>query len=477
MKHLFLIRHAKSSREDDAPLDRDRPLSEHGRRQVAAMAEPLKTLGALDGPLHASAARRTRETLAGLAAALPDGGLSARSHYHDSLYTFDGKALRRWLQALPDEIERLTLIGHNPALLELAARLTDNAPKRLPTAGALHVTLPVRSWRAIGKSAGKVVARLTPDEVSHALFKRRMAPPDGLSRLPFEKRIPLLLEHRYRLIRALEPGVMAGHDPEFLHQYRVNLRRSRAIVESLLAVADAPELNKPLKRLKRRGRDAGALRDLDVAIASLPREAPREARAAQAPVVAWLHRRARKAHRELYRQLRSAAYHEEMAQWQRLIASRSFERLLAEVDAGSIAGVLARSIALYDARQAALTADSPDEALHDQRKAVKRIRYLAELDEERHRPFLARLREYQERFGQFQDLSTQLDIFTALAASPEARQLPDEASAGLAAWMADLNQRKAALRKEILRLPALGVPEQGDTSAERQASAPPVPRS
>ncbi len=121
MKHLYLIRHARAKRAD---VDHERPLSGRGQRQVAAMAEPLQRLGAFTGEIHVSTALRARQTLLGLDATLPELGLAGRAHYHEALYTFEEKPLRRWLRAADLDTDHLTLLGHNPALLALAQRLS-----------------------------------------------------------------------------------------------------------------------------------------------------------------------------------------------------------------------------------------------------------------------------------------------------------------------------------------------------------------
>ncbi|MFP4138809.1 MAG: CHAD domain-containing protein [Halomonas sp.] len=98
---------------------------------------------------------------------------------------------------------------------------------------------------------------------------------------------------------------------------------------------------------------------------------------------------------------------------------------------------------------AALAPDSPDEALHDLRKGVKRIRYLAELDPRRHRELLRRLKGRQTLLGDFQDLCTRQASIEAFA-----RDLPEEAEA-CRAWRDTLENEKRTLREKIMALPAL----------------------
>ncbi|GHC35212.1 SixA phosphatase family protein [Aidingimonas halophila] len=119
MPELYLMRHAKAKRGHADMTDHQRPLSGRGHRQAAAMARALQRWNALAGEIHVSSAQRTRETLEGLAAQLPEP-LTEPASFQDALYTFDKQALRDWLRARPAEAERVLIIGHNPALVKLA---------------------------------------------------------------------------------------------------------------------------------------------------------------------------------------------------------------------------------------------------------------------------------------------------------------------------------------------------------------------
>ena len=146
MKRLFLIRHAKSSWNDDSLCDQERPLNNRGQSQLAPLARAMKCLGALSGAIYASPAVRAQQTLAG---ALSVNDQPAHVRTEDELYTFDFRRLLRWLQNLDNAQNRITLIGHNPALLELAAFLVPQAPFELPTASILEIRLPVRHWKKV----------------------------------------------------------------------------------------------------------------------------------------------------------------------------------------------------------------------------------------------------------------------------------------------------------------------------------------
>lgn len=458
MLELYLLRHARAKRANGKLRDADRPLSRRGRCQAAAMAPALARRGAFDGEVLASPARRTRETLEAMAEALPENSLKQRLRLDEALYTFDGEALRAWLQALPEGSRRVLVVGHNPALLELARWLSPQAPEALPTGALLHLSLRGESWRALERHAAERLVSLTPEQASHGLFLRRAPVPEPVEKGSGAESLQGRLDHLYRRVRALEPGVQAGIDPEFLHQYRVNLRRSRAIGEAVLAAIKVPGLKKRLKRLKQRAQATSDLRDLDVFLESLVQAPPLLQASTRCALHDWLSERARDQHERLCQQLNQPDYAEEMQAWQAFLDGDGIRQALARLSAVRVEAVLAERIAGHDRDLAVLTPDAPDEAFHDLRKAVKRIRYLAELAPKRHRRLLKELKERQSLLGEFQDLCTRQAWIAAFAAgldgSPRRWQECD-------AWCRELEAQKRALREQIMALVPLAGPASG----------------
>lgn len=458
MRRLVLMRHAKAKRGSKNMSNRDRPLSKRGRRQAAAMAEAMRHGKDLAGEVHVSGARRTRETLDEMAKHLPEAALSERAEVKEGLYTFDADVLLAWLRGLPDATENVLVIGHNPALLALGRWLCSAAPDALPTGGVLRLSLPDTAWQSLTADSAEGVERLSPKQASHALFERRGPASPKLEKRGTRRRILAMLAYQYRCVRALEPGVVAGVDPEFLHQYRVNLRRSRAIGESVRTTIRVPGLKKRLTRLKGRARATSDLRDLDVFLESLTETpAPLAARSRQA-LTRWLQARREAAHASLCRQLAHPDSAEAMQDWQGFITSRAFKQALTGISHRRIVSVLIERLDRHDQERAALTSRSGDAAFHDLRKAVKRLRYLAELDPRRHRELLSGLKRRQRLLGDFQDLCTRQAWIEAFVAS--ARHAPRR-KRECDAWQAALEQTKKALRTKIMALPPLSTTYRG----------------
>lgn len=451
MRHLYLMRHAKAKQPHGEMTDHQRPLRKRGERQAEAMAQVLQRWQALEGEIFVSTAARTRQTFDVIEAQHLEHHFASHVLFDDALYTFEGDALLEWLKVLPDKTERVLVIGHNPALIELARWLNDEAPHSLPTGSVLYMTLPDTPWKAIAKGEANLEGGITPETASFPLFQRT-APKPPTHQKRTASRVRDLLEYQYQMVRALEPGVIAGMDPEFLHQYRVNLRRSRAVGESVLAITKVPGLKKMLKRLKQRAQATSDLRDLDVLLEELAKNQPPLSTDTRQHLRQWL-QHCRQAQRQtLGQQLRAPGYVDELESWQRYIASDELWKALSKLTCKRIQAVLNERITRHNEALAALSPASPDTELHDLRKGVKRIRYLADLNPALAEPLLVELKRRQSLLGDYQDLCSRqawLDAFNAGV------DIPQEQRKECSQWQAALETQKQKLRKKVLALPPL----------------------
>ena len=174
VKTLHLLRHAKSSWKHPELDDHDRPLSKRGRRAADAMARRFAELGTPDLVL-CSTALRTRQTLKRVSAALKP----TKVVLEPAIYSGGSRRLMSLLAQLPESAGSVLLIGHNPALHQLALALaTARSARRLPGRHEKLPTAALATFEFAGKwcdlDAGKaaVVAYVSPqdldDEAEHA---------------------------------------------------------------------------------------------------------------------------------------------------------------------------------------------------------------------------------------------------------------------------------------------------------------------
>jgi phosphohistidine phosphatase len=113
---LILWRHAQAAPGDP---DAARPLTDHGRRQAQAMARFLAPRLPRDLRVIASPARRTQETARAL-------GRSAETV--EALAPGCDVATLLAASGWPESVQPVLVVGHQPTLGEVAARLVDGRP-------------------------------------------------------------------------------------------------------------------------------------------------------------------------------------------------------------------------------------------------------------------------------------------------------------------------------------------------------------
>ena len=148
MKTLFLIRHAKSSWDDTALPDKDRPLNDRGRRDAPKMGERLAKRDVKPDLILSSPAVRALSTAEIIAKKLDYRRKDIL--VNERLYAVEADDLLDVIHQLGDKVERVMLFGHNPELTELAHRLAGEIT-HMPTCAVAELTFDAKSWSNIGK--------------------------------------------------------------------------------------------------------------------------------------------------------------------------------------------------------------------------------------------------------------------------------------------------------------------------------------
>ena len=218
------------------------------------------------------------------------------------------------------------------------------------------------------------------------------------------------------------PGTLSDLDTEFLHDLRVAVRRSRAVLRELEAVHEAEQRAHVRDELKWIQTLTGPLRDLDVhllgwdeLIAPLPPERAAELE----PLRELLQRRRARELTRVRRGLRSARFGAALAAWREL-ATAPADAPDADVAIELVAADRIRRVYRRMVRDgSAIDDDSPAEALHDLRKRGKELRYLLELfgglfEPKVVKPMVKALKDLQDVLGRFQDGAVESDLLRDL---------------------------------------------------------------
>lgn len=119
MSLLILIRHGKAA---EGEVDIERPLTDRGRRDGAAVGRFLAAEGVRIGQAAVSSALRARQTWDAVQA---DYVGSVDLVIDDRIYDNEVTELLEVIQETADDVEVLALVGHNPSFEQLAHALDD----------------------------------------------------------------------------------------------------------------------------------------------------------------------------------------------------------------------------------------------------------------------------------------------------------------------------------------------------------------
>jgi CHAD domain-containing protein len=313
-------------------------------------------------------------------------------------------------------------------VLECGAAVNPVDPERrhrLPP--ALRV-IPVKGYRDEYRKARAAIERDGPNadsagplDLALEIFDRH--PLDEVARpaqdLQPDQRSDVAMKsvHRRQLLamkRNVE-GLRGNVDTEFLHDFRVAVRRTRS------ALAQVPEVfpRAATERFRRGfswlGQATGPLRDLDVYLLSLPRYSerqPKELRPALVPIERYLHRQHRLEHRRLVASLGTSRFRQLVEGWEEFLgrdvpARTSLRNATREI--GELAGErIRRSHRQVIKKGKAIKDGSPPARLHRLRIECKKLRYLLEffapLYAERDvRRLVGALKKLQNNLGDYND--------------------------------------------------------------------------
>ncbi|MDD2770576.1 MAG: CHAD domain-containing protein [Methylococcus sp.] len=260
-------------------------------------------------------------------------------------------------------------------------------------------------------------------------------------------------------MRSCEKGILENRDPEALHDYRVALRRSRALLGQMKGIFPERDVRRCLQVLQRLGELTGPLRDHQVMLAELPAfEAllPESLRPALAPLRSRLEQTSDSAYRCLSDALVRPAYRHSLESWHRFVRRPAPKLPSAPNARRSVGEVCGRRIWKLYRRMlrdgAALGPESRPEAFHALRKHGKKLRYLLEFFAQFHargkvKALVAQLKKLQDVLGEYQDSAVQQDRLVGLGRILREEGQPLETLLAIGVLVGHLEQRQAHCRQ------------------------------
>lgn len=291
---------------------------------------------------------------------------------------------------------------------------------------------PLRGYEAHAESlhnflteSGCQPARESWPEIAAPAMGRAPGDYSSKLRVPLEAQQPsgeaakTILRFLLSAMRANEEGIRKDIDTEFLHDFRVAIRRTRSALGQLKGVFPEAETQRFRKDFSYLGKLSNRLRDLDVYLLhekDYQNLLPEALRGGIGPLFDYLRVERRKEQRKMARALRSSRYLQILQDWEAFLnapAENSPSAPNAGVPTGELAGarIYKRFRAVLKAGRGISDA-SLDSELHALRLECKKLRYLLEFfsslyPEKEIQRLVKQLKSLQDNLGRFQDLFVQ----------------------------------------------------------------------
>lgn len=170
MKRILLLRHAKSSHDDPQAADFDRPLNQRGQGAAPLMGSHMAARDWLPERVLCSAARRARDTVEGL---WRDWPRQPPALVESALYQATAGDLLERLKRLPDGDGSVLVVGHNPAIHQVALDLAGSGDPetyaalraKFPTAALAVLDAEVDHWGELGPGRAELIAFVRPKDL------------------------------------------------------------------------------------------------------------------------------------------------------------------------------------------------------------------------------------------------------------------------------------------------------------------------
>lgn len=312
--------------------------------------------------------------------------------------------------------------------LSRAGRLAVRVEVDAPEAGTstLVTVEALRGHERDGDRVYALLARLPGATLAEPVALPQPAappPPTFTAATPAPQAVAELVSGYLAEMRATVDGVVEDVDTEFLHDFRVALRRTRSTLKLSRKVLDPATVARHERDAKRLGDLTTHLRDLDVHLLELPRMRGRLTSADPGdlgPFERHLRRRRAAEHRRLARAAATARVQQLLDDWAAELVRTAGAKHSAVTAEEHSRRIISRAHRRVLRAGSAVTDESPPEHLHTVRKRCKELRYALEMFASLHDPRVTEkavsdLKKLQDCLGRFQDAHVQQAVVRRFA--------------------------------------------------------------
>lgn len=150
MKTVLLVRHAKSSWDDPAMVDFERPLNERGKKDAPAMAKRVKDKNLKIDAFISSPAKRAKKTAKLFAEVFKFN--EEKIIYKTELYHADPETFFTVIEQADNNKEFIAIFSHNPGITYFVNELTEIKIDEVPTCGVFALSADCSKWKDFRKA-------------------------------------------------------------------------------------------------------------------------------------------------------------------------------------------------------------------------------------------------------------------------------------------------------------------------------------
>lgn len=370
--------------------------------------------------------------------------LSYQAYRIDSLNKDEKTTVRLLIEEyelLPARVTILPMKGYDKAAMRLSVLLQKKMELSPPKKTVLQAALKLQGRKPMDYSS-KLAIELEPNMRADVACKS-------------------IYSHLLRAMRVNESGVIADIDSEFLHDFRVAVRRTRAGLNQLKNILPPDVVARYSEFFAWLGQITSMSRDIDVYLlnfAAYQQSLPLEMQQDLVPLHEFLVRKKAACHKALVTKLQSAEYISGLEEW-----SDYLKKPVVKKPAESAALLPIKQVAdkrIWKTYRRVLKEggriddQSPAEALHQLRKTCKKLRYLMEFFQSLYpgkkiTGLIKELKNFQNILGDFQDYEVQEQTLKKFGEEMMSEQTPANTFIAMGVLVQSLHQKRQQARAEF----------------------------
>lgn len=161
---LYIVRHAKAEDRATFMADHDRQLVSEGIMAAARMGRYLRDKDVRPDRIISSTAPRAKDTAKVIAEQI--GFDQTRIELDDKLFDGGPKAYLSAINALPESVQSVMIVGHNPDVSYFAEFLTHASVGSMSKGAVVAVSFDDLTWAEVSGRTGSIAFQMAPKQLN-----------------------------------------------------------------------------------------------------------------------------------------------------------------------------------------------------------------------------------------------------------------------------------------------------------------------